>query len=170
MATAYLVQTIPDMPLNRDELDHSYTLPYQRTWHPDYDALGRRSRYRRSAVFHRPHPRLFRLVLLLRHHLFAGRASSPREAMNPCLMKQKPSRRCRTSRATSTMWAARRPTSAAPPATSSSKFGTCAGRQCLFPKPCPNMVVDHTDYIKLLREVRSLPKVKKVFRAFRSAL
>ena len=43
------------------------------------------------------------------------------------------------------------------------KVGTCAGRQCLFPKPCPNMVVDHTDYIKLLREVRALPKVKKVF-------
>lgn len=43
------------------------------------------------------------------------------------------------------------------------KVGTCVGRQCLFPKPCPNMVVDHTDYIKLLREVRALPKVKKVF-------
>ena len=43
------------------------------------------------------------------------------------------------------------------------KVGTCAGRQCLFPKPCPNMVVDHTDYISLLREIRALPKVKKVF-------
>ena len=43
------------------------------------------------------------------------------------------------------------------------KVGTCVGRQCLFPKPCPNMVVDHTDYISLLREIRALPKVKKVF-------
>ena len=43
------------------------------------------------------------------------------------------------------------------------KHGTCAARQCLFPKPCPNMVVDHTDYIRLLREIRALPKVKKVF-------
>ncbi len=37
---SYVVQTVPDMPLSREELDHSYTLPYQRTWHPDYDALG----------------------------------------------------------------------------------------------------------------------------------
>ena len=36
----YVVQTVPDMPLSREELDQSYTLPYQRTWHPDYDALG----------------------------------------------------------------------------------------------------------------------------------
>lgn len=37
---SYVVQTVPDMPLSREELDHSYTLPYQRTWHPDYDALA----------------------------------------------------------------------------------------------------------------------------------
>ena len=36
-------------------------------------------------------------------------------------------------------------------------------RQCLFPKPCPNLKVDHSDYIKLLRELRALPGVKKVF-------
>ena len=36
-------------------------------------------------------------------------------------------------------------------------------RQCLFPKPCPNLIVDHSDYLKLLRKLRSLPKVKKVF-------
>ena len=36
----YVVQTVPDMPPPREELDQSYTLPYQRTWHPDYDALG----------------------------------------------------------------------------------------------------------------------------------
>lgn len=43
------------------------------------------------------------------------------------------------------------------------KYGVCANRQCLFPKPCPNLIVDHSDYLKLLRELRSLPKVKKVF-------
>ena len=37
---AYVVQTVPDMPLSREELDASHALPYQRTWHPDYDALG----------------------------------------------------------------------------------------------------------------------------------
>ena len=41
--------------------------------------------------------------------------------------------------------------------------GVCKNRQCLFPKPCPNLKVDHRDYIRLLRELREIPKVKKVF-------
>ena len=41
--------------------------------------------------------------------------------------------------------------------------GVCKHRQCLFPKPCPNLHVDHTDYLNLLRKLRELPKVKKVF-------
>lgn len=41
--------------------------------------------------------------------------------------------------------------------------GVCTNRQCLFPKPCPNLKVDHSDYLKLLRKLRDIPKVKKVF-------
>lgn len=41
--------------------------------------------------------------------------------------------------------------------------GVCMNRQCLYPSPCKNMKVDHTDYVKLLRKLRELPKVKKVF-------
>ena len=41
--------------------------------------------------------------------------------------------------------------------------GACPHRQCLFPKPCPNLKADHTDYLQLLRKLRSLPNVKKVF-------
>ena len=41
--------------------------------------------------------------------------------------------------------------------------GVCTGKQCLFPKPCPNLKVDHSDYLSLLRELRNLPNVKKVF-------
>ncbi len=41
--------------------------------------------------------------------------------------------------------------------------GACPGRQCLFPKPCANLNADHSDYIELLRKLRSIPKVKKVF-------
>lgn len=43
------------------------------------------------------------------------------------------------------------------------KVGVCKNRQCLFPEPCPNMEIDHTDYVSLLRKLRALPKVKKVF-------
>ena len=41
--------------------------------------------------------------------------------------------------------------------------GACKNRQCLVPKPCPNLEVDHSDYLKLLEELRALPGVKKVF-------
>ncbi len=43
------------------------------------------------------------------------------------------------------------------------KFGTCKNKRCLWPKPCGNLDVDHSDYLKLLRKLRKLPKVKKVF-------
>ncbi|MCR5469242.1 MAG: YgiQ family radical SAM protein [Lachnospiraceae bacterium] len=41
--------------------------------------------------------------------------------------------------------------------------GVCKNKQCLFPKPCKNLKVDHSDYVSLLRKLRKLPKVKKVF-------
>ena len=41
--------------------------------------------------------------------------------------------------------------------------GVCPGKQCLYPKPCRNMKVDHSDYVDLLRKLRALPGVKKVF-------
>lgn len=41
--------------------------------------------------------------------------------------------------------------------------GVCKTKQCLFPKPCKNLTVDHKDYLSLLRKLRNVPKVKKVF-------
>ncbi|MGN0375482.1 MAG: YgiQ family radical SAM protein [Butyrivibrio sp.] len=41
--------------------------------------------------------------------------------------------------------------------------GACPHRQCLFPKPCPNLKADHREYLDILRALRKLPKVKKVF-------
>ena len=43
------------------------------------------------------------------------------------------------------------------------EYGACKKKQCLFPEPCKNLEVDHSDYLKLLRKLRALPKVKKVF-------
>lgn len=41
--------------------------------------------------------------------------------------------------------------------------GLCKGKKCLAPKPCPNLIANHEEYLDILREVRSLPKIKKVF-------
>ena len=43
------------------------------------------------------------------------------------------------------------------------KYGVCKEKQCLFPKPCKNMKVDHRDYVALLRKLRKIPGVRKVF-------
>lgn len=43
------------------------------------------------------------------------------------------------------------------------KHGTCTSRRCLYPSPCKNLEADHTKYLEMLRKVRALPKVKKVF-------
>ena len=43
------------------------------------------------------------------------------------------------------------------------KYGVCTNKQCLFPKPCQNLKVDHKDYLALLKKIRQIPGVKKVF-------
>ena len=50
-----------------------------------------------------------------------------------------------------------------PSCTKQLEKGVCTNKQCLFPTPCKNLTVDHSDYLKLLRKLRALPGVKKVF-------
>lgn len=50
-----------------------------------------------------------------------------------------------------------------PSCTKQLTHGVCTNRQCLFPKPCPNLKADHRDYLSLLRKLRKIPGVKKVF-------
>ncbi|WP_431835248.1 YgiQ family radical SAM protein [Hominifimenecus microfluidus] len=50
-----------------------------------------------------------------------------------------------------------------PSCTKQLTHGVCTNRQCLFPKPCPNLKADHKDYLSLLRKLRKIPGVKKVF-------
>lgn len=43
------------------------------------------------------------------------------------------------------------------------KYGACTNKQCLFPKPCKNLIADHKEYLSILRDLRKIPGVKKVF-------
>ena len=61
------------------------------------------------------------------------------------------------------MSAGRRPNFRAPACDKQMTKGVCPNKQCLFPTPCKNLKVDHKDYLKLLRKLRELPNVKKVF-------
>ena len=158
----YVVQTVPDMPLSREELDQSYTLPYQRTWHPDYDALGGVPAIE-EVQFSIAHTRgcfgscSFCAITFLQGRIVTTR--SHESVVNEAkAITQMPNFKGYIHDVGGPTANFRRAA-----CDKQLKVGTCAGRQCLFPKPCPNMVVDHTDYISLLREIRALPKVKKVF-------
>lgn len=158
----YVVQTVPDMPLSREELDRVYALPFTRTWHPDYDELGGVPAIE-EVQFSIAHTRgcfgscSFCAITFLQGRIITSRSheSVLEEARAITAMPNfkgyihdvgGPTANFRHAACDKQL-----------------KSGACAGRQCLFPKPCPNMKVDHTDYIQLLRELRALPKVKKVF-------
>ena len=61
------------------------------------------------------------------------------------------------------MWAALRRIFRQPSCDKQLEHGVCKNRQCLYPKPCRNLKADHKDYVRLLRKLREIPKVKKVF-------
>ncbi|MBQ7784623.1 MAG: YgiQ family radical SAM protein [Clostridia bacterium] len=158
----YVIQTIPDMPLTREELDRTHALPYQRTWHPDYDQLGGVPAIE-EVQFSIAQTRgcfgscSFCAITFLQGRMVTTRSheSVLEEAKT---ITQMPGFK-------GYIHDVGGPTANFRHASCQKqfKFGTCANRQCLFPKPCPNLTVDHTDYIQLLREIRALPKVKKVF-------
>ena len=158
----YVVQTVPDMPLSREELDRVYTLPFQRTWHPDYDNVGGVPAIE-EVQFSIAHTRgcfgscSFCAITFLQGRIVTTRSheSVIEEAKAITAMPGfkgyihdvgGPTANFRHAACDKQL-----------------KVGTCAGRQCLVPKPGPTMKADHTDYIQLLRELRALPKVKKVF-------
>ena len=60
-------------------------------------------------------------------------------------------------------WAAPPPISAGPPVKSSANTACASTRDCLAPTPCPNLDADHTDYLLLLRKLREIPGIKKIF-------
>lgn len=158
----YVVQTAPDMPLTREELDGVYTLPFQRTWHPDYDDQGGVPAIE-EVKFSLAHTRgcfgscSFCAITFLQGRIVTTRSHESVIEEAKAITEMPgfkgyihdvggPTANFRHASCEKQL-----------------KFGACAGRQCLFPEPCPNLKVDHTDYIDLLRKIRALPKIKKVF-------
>ena len=158
----YVVQNPPALPLSKDEMDDVYGLPYMRTYHPSYEKDGgvpAISEVKFSLIsnrgcfggcsfcaltFHqgrimqvRSHESLLdEAKMITQEKDFKGYIH---DVGGPTANFRQPSCEKQLTR------------------------GVCKNRQCLFPKPCPNLKVDHRDYVKLLRELREIPKVKKVF-------
>lgn len=157
-----LVQNPPAFPLEREELDKVYALPYMRTYHPSYEAKG--------GV-----PAISEVKFSLTHNrgCFGG--------CNFCALAFHQGRSVRSRSIESVVNEAKIITEMKdfkgyihdvggptanfryPACKKQLKDGVCTSRKCLAPTPCPNLEVDHSEYIELLKRIEALPKVKKVF-------
>ena len=158
----WVVQNPPQEPLTTEEMDHVYALPYMRTYHPSYEKAGGVPAIEEvkfsltsnrgcfggcsfcALTFHQG-----RIVQTRSHEAIIEEAKEVIQAPDfkgyihdvggPTANFRHPSCQKQLTK------------------------GVCPNRQCLFPTPCKNLQVDHRDYLELLRKLRALPGVKKVF-------
>ena len=158
----YVIQNPPALPLSQQEMDDVYDLPYRNAWHPMYDARG--------GI---PALEEIKFSLTSNRGCFGG--------CNFCALTFHQGRILQTRSHDSILREAEKMTKdpdfkgyihdvggptadfRQPSCQKQLTKGVCQNRQCLFPKPCGNLTVDHTDYVSLLRKLRKLSGVKKVF-------
>ncbi len=158
----YVVQNPPMMPLSVEEMDAVYALPYQRTYHPSYEKAG--------GV---PAIAEVKFSLISNRGCFGG--------CSFCALTFHQGRTVQVRSHESLIKEAKKiisepdfkgyihdvggPTAnfRHPSCQKQLKAGVCQNRQCLYPSPCPNLDADHSDYLSLLRKLRGLSGVKKVF-------
>ena len=158
----FVVQNPPSKPLDQTEMDRVYSLPYMRTYHPSYEKDG--------GV---PAIQEVKFSLISNRGCF-GSCSFCALTFHQGRIIQTRSHESLLSEARKFIWDedfkgyihdVGGPTAnfRAPACKKQLVHGACKNRQCLFPTPCKNMDVDHKDYLDLLRKLRELPNVKKVF-------
>ena len=157
-----LIQNPPMPPLDTARFDWVYELPYERTYHPSYEALGgvpgieevKFSITHNRGCFGGCH---FCSIAFHQGRRITCRSeeSVVREAI---ALTKLPDFKGYIHDVGGPTANFRRPS-----CDKQLTAGLCKGKTCLAPKPCPALVADHKDYLHLLRRLRSIPKVKKVF-------
>lgn len=158
----YVVQNPPQKPLSEAEMDRVYNLPYARTYHPIYEALGGIPAINEVKFSITSHRGCFGSCSFCALTYHQGRVIQNR-SQNSIIEEAKiltndkdfkgyihdiggPTANFRHRACKKQI-----------------EHGVCKNRQCMFPTPCKNLIVDHSEYLSLLKKVRTLPKVKKVF-------
>ena len=158
----YVVANPPAEPLTTDEMDAVYALPYERAWHPSYDALGGVPAFdevRFSLVSNRGCMGDCSFCALSFHQGRIIQSRSHESILDEArLLIGDPDFK-------GYIHDVGGPTAdfRIPACERQLVHGPCTDRRCLSPEPCPNLRVDHSDYRELLRKLRELPGVKKVF-------
>lgn len=158
----YVVQNPPAKPLTQTEMDDVYGLPYTGTWHPVYDARGgipALSEVKFSLTSNRGCFGSCSFCALTFHQ---GRILQTRSHESIVTEAEEMTKDPEFKGYIHDVGG---PTAdfRHPSCEKQLAKGVCRHRQCLFPSPCPNLKADHEDYVVLLRKLRAIPKVKKVF-------
>jgi len=158
----YVVQNPPQKPLSMQEMDDVYDLPYMRTYHPSYEEAGgvpAISEIKFSLVSNRGCFGGCNFCALTFHQGRTVQVRSHESILREAgLMIQDPDFKGYIHDVGGPTANFRHPS-----CQKQMTKGVCKDRQCLFPAPCPNLEADHSDYLSLLRKLRALPGVKKVF-------
>lgn len=158
----YLVQNKPEKPLNREELDEVYALPYAKTYHPIYESMGgipAINEVKFSIVNNRG---CFGACSFCAITFHQGRAVQSR-SHESIIKEAKEITQLPDFKGYIHDVGGPTANFRGPACNKQITKGACKNRQCLDPSPCKNLKVDHKDYIELLRKVRNIPEVKKVF-------
>ncbi|WP_295917968.1 YgiQ family radical SAM protein [Anaerovibrio lipolyticus] len=157
-----IVQNPPAMPLSVEEMDEIYDLPYERRWHPIYDKDGGVPAYAEVKFSITAHRGCFggcNFCAIISHQgRIIQRRSDESIIREAKILTKLPDFKgyihdlggptANFHRTSCDMQLER---------------GTCHGKQCLSPDVCRNLIVDHSGYMELLRKVRAIPGIKKVF-------
>ena len=158
----FVVQNPPAKPLSQEEMDDTYDLPYMRTYHPSYEAAGGVPAIREikfSLISNRGCFGACSFCALTFHQGRIIQARSHESLIKEAkLLAEEPDFKGYIHDVGGPTANFRYPACA-----KQMTKGACPNKQCLFPEPCKNLRADHSDYIQLLRKLRAIPKVKKVF-------
>ena len=158
----YMVQNIPQPPLNREELDAVYDLPYMKTYHPSYESKGgvpAIEEVQFSTVSSRG---CFGDCKFCAITLHQGRVVQSR-SKESILKEVEQITKLKDFKGYIHDVGGPTANFRQPACSKQLAFGACKGKECLSPSVCKNMDVDHSEYLDLLRSIRKVPGVKKAF-------
>lgn len=161
-ANKYLVQNKPQMPLSREELDKVYSLPYQKNYHPIYEKQGgidAIEEVKFSIVSARGCFGSCSFCAITFHQGRIVQSRSEESIIKEAKEITKyPDFKGYIHDVGGPTANFRKPACA-----KQLKSGACKNKQCLSPSPCKQLDVDHSEYLGVLRKLRKLPNIKKVF-------
>lgn len=158
----FLVQNPPSKPLSSKELDEVYSLPYMRTYHYMYEECGGIEAIKEVKFSLTSSRGCFGNCNFCAIAFHQGRIVTARSRQS---LVEEARMLTRDPDFKGYIHDVGGPTAnfRAPACEKQLKYGACKDRQCLFPEPCPNIKADHSEYLSLLRQLRKIKGIKKVF-------